>query len=176
MGLARGAQAMIESWEWAWLLKTLGRDGKPFGWVRPPILCIPKAPADVKTKGLLSGSSHCSSWFRTSSSPSQRWSFWVQQGWPWRGWSFCPNPRPTLQTGRALREPTNPDIEKAGSSSHLKPLGHTLCLCTSVSSSYREWGSSVLQSAGIWEGIESCWGSYCWPQQGCLGIQSAKDT
>lgn len=48
---------------------------------------------------------------------------------------LLPKP-PTLPCrGRVLREPTNPDVEKAGSSIHLKPLGHTLCLCTSVSSS-----------------------------------------
>lgn len=50
---------MMESWEWTWLLGTLGRDGKPLVWVRPPILCIPR---DVM------GSSHCPSWARTSSS------------------------------------------------------------------------------------------------------------
>lgn len=52
MGLVRGAQAMMESWERAWLLGTPGEDGKPLVWVRPPTLCIPRAPADVKTKGL----------------------------------------------------------------------------------------------------------------------------
>lgn len=35
MGLVRGAQVMMESWEWAWLLR---RDGKSFVWVSPPIL------------------------------------------------------------------------------------------------------------------------------------------
>lgn len=41
MGLVRGAQVMMESREWAWLLRTLGRDGKALVWVRPPSSVFP---------------------------------------------------------------------------------------------------------------------------------------
>lgn len=55
MGLVRGARAMMEPWEWAWPLRTLGRDGEPLVWVGPPTLCIPRAPADVDIKGCHGG-------------------------------------------------------------------------------------------------------------------------
>lgn len=125
MGLVRGAQVMMESWEWAWLLR---REGKSLVWVRPPILYSQgsnRLSWGVATVPAGSG---------LHSSPPRDGPSGPSNAGP--GEVEASAQTPTLPCrGRVLRESTNPDVEKAGSSIHLKPLGHTLCLCASVSSS-----------------------------------------
>lgn len=95
---------------------------------------IPRAPADVETNRLSWGVATVPAGSGLHSSPPRDGPSGPSSDGP--GKVEASAQTPTLPCrGRVLREPTNPDVEKAGSSIHLKPLGHTLCLCASVSSS-----------------------------------------